>query len=105
MQQVQAYVHANDYFFDASFDATPWFEQASDEEITELANANWTGIAADKLARFAEGHSGLVNVVLDYCRRKDSQGQPVGFSVEIHPGMALAWLEQHRPQLYEKLGE
>lgn len=99
--RIQAYIHANDYFFDASFDATPWFEQASDEAIIELAEGGWTGSVAEKVARFVEDES--VEVVIDYCLRKEAQGRPVGFGVEIHPGTALEWLRLHRPHLAEKL--
>lgn len=103
LPKVVAYVHANNYFFDATFNATPWFEQASDEEIVTLASAGWTGEAAESVAHFAEAYSEYVNIVLDYCRRKESQGKPVGFTVEIHPGTALEWVKQNRLHIAEKL--
>jgi hypothetical protein len=102
LPKVAAYVHSDDYVFDATFDATPWFEQASDDEILALAKIGWKNdYEADEVARFVE--SERVEVVFDYCRRKQAQGNTVGFEAEINPTSALEWLRQHRPHLSAKL--
>ena len=38
---IRANVHTDDRLYDVNFDATAWFERASDQEIIELAECGW----------------------------------------------------------------
>ena len=52
---INAEVHSDDRAVDADFDATLWFEQASDDEIMELEYSGWGGdYPADAVAQFFE---------------------------------------------------
>jgi hypothetical protein len=48
---IRAEAHSNDYKVTAKFEATPWFAQASEESILQLARQEWGGdYAADAVA-------------------------------------------------------
>jgi len=80
---------------DVEFDAVAWFEQASDDEIEELAGIGWGGnYEADAVAEFVAGSVPSVRKVID-------KGQ--GFEVHVDVAQALAWLAEHRPTLCERI--
>jgi len=103
---VQSHVYADDYLFDATFDTIPWFEQAADEEILALAKTNFGGgPEADAVAEWFEKKLRRVEVVLEYCQHTTTGPGPiVGFTTEIDPKTAMAWIREHRPHLIDKLG-
>ena len=46
---IRAEVHSDDYAATAKFDAAPWFEQATDEAIEQLAKCDYGGDCAGLL--------------------------------------------------------
>jgi len=40
---IRAEAHSDDYKATAKFEATPWFAQASEESILQLARQEWGG--------------------------------------------------------------
>ena len=99
---IRAEVHSDDITFQASFDALPWFEQATDDEIMALVNIDWGGdYAADDVAKFCADLDPEVAKVFDYVERKSG----LGFECNVDDGMAMAWLQSHRAKLYKKIRE
>lgn len=85
---ISAEIHSDDFKFRVDFDATPWFEQATHEQIAALIRCNWRGdYAADDVATFFENVNPKIENLLDYCRRSD-----FGFEVSVDAEEALKWL-------------
>lgn len=82
------------------FEALPWFERASDADIIALCRVGWEGREAEEVACFMEGRPGYapLDEFRDGCYTLDECWD--GFVSEKH---ALAWLKEHRPELYTEL--
>ena len=92
--------HSDDRLGVARFDAAPFFEQASDEDIVALAGCDWAGdYPADRVALFFDERVAEVSFILEYCRRK----MDMGFEAWVDATTAVAWLKSNRPELLEKL--
>jgi len=79
------------------FDAVPWFKQASDDEISDLAAKGWGGdYEADAVAEFVADTVPGVQFIID-------KGE--GFEVHVDGPQAMAWLADHKTSLYEELAE
>ena len=98
---IRANVHTDDWHYDVDFDATAWFEQASDQEIIELADCGWRGdYPADAVAEFMADHNNQIQRLFDYLSHDPRTGKdPIGFECSVNEGDARAWLKEHRPQI------
>lgn len=98
---ISAEVHTDCRSAEAKFDATRWFEQASDEEILQLAECGWGGeYPADEVAEFfsdSKLDEKVVEVfhVLHILRRS----KEMGFECNVNKEEAMVWLQQNRPYL------
>lgn len=102
---IRAEVHDDEFRTTARFDATLWFEQASDKDITDLAAIGWRGDKeADAIAEFLEGRGlgepDTIEEVFKACSVLDT-----GFEVSIEPDDAVKWVADNRPQLMETIGD
>lgn len=96
---ISAKAHSDDWKAKADFNAHLWFDQASDEEVIDLAENGWGGdYSADVVALFMEERSLVIESLFEYI-----QISKMGYEVEINPDEAAAWLEKHRPHLYADL--
>jgi hypothetical protein len=96
---VFAEAHSDDRVYEAEFDATPWFAQASDDEILALAGIEWGGDAeADDVARYFSDLNQEVGTLFDYLTRVD-----VGFECHVNRLSARAWLKQNRPGVWARM--
>jgi hypothetical protein len=96
---IRAEVHADDHAAHANFDARPWFEQATDNEIRALVEIEFGGnIESDSLAQFCEDYDENVKAVGQYV-----QTVAVGYECNISPDDACKWIAQNRPLLWQKL--
>lgn len=104
---IPAEVHSDDYAAEARFDATPWFEQASDQEILDLAGCEWGGdYPADAVARFFEQRDSGVDRVFTYLSFQPPMSytsDAVGFECHVDALAALDWLRVHRPSVAARL--
>lgn len=101
---VRADVHSDDFRQRCDFDAAPWLEKASDEEIVKLAGCDWGGdYPADAVAYGLEATSQGISDVLKYCCDAHKYGITMGFEVQVHSDDALAWLGEHRPHILDIL--
>lgn len=100
---IRAEVHSDDFLYAAKFDATEFFEEASDLDILELEDCGWGGdYPADEVARsFDIVEFPDVQNVFDYCARKDA----MGFECHIHEADAIKWLIANRPSLARQISE
>lgn len=98
---IKAECHSDDYVACATFDATPWFEQASDEEIRALAECDWGGDQpADGVAVFIQDKDPKVGRLFDYLSFEPKMGhEPVGFECHVDVADARRWLDANRPAL------
>jgi len=104
---IRAEVHSDDHVIGRRFDATRWFEKATDEDITKLAHCGWGGdYPADNVAIFMAEHDEVVADVFKYLEllandpmKKDCHG----FECHIDEEQARSWIAKHRPHLLDKL--
>ena len=91
--------------FNEEFDATPWFEKASAQEIIELVDEDWgPGEYSDRIALFCEQLNDNLETLFKYLILKNSGvGDAVGFSCTVDPDAAEAWLRRNRLDIYEQL--
>ena len=106
---VRAEAHSDDMIAAAKFDATAWFDQASDDQVVDLADAGWGGdYQADEVASFFENSPGfdrLTDMYGHLFRANRDREARVGFECHVHSGDAFAWLEGNRPALAARLRE
>lgn len=102
---IQAEAHSDDRVFEVPFDAAPWFETASDEDVTELAACGWGGdYPADKVATemLDDGigdDTEELGHMFAYINAKNKVRVTVGFEVSVSEEDAMRWLDEHRPEL------
>lgn len=100
---IRAEVHDDHFRTSSRFDATPWFEQASDDDILELAKIDWGGDQkADEVAEFFEQHNVGEPETVDEVF-KATGVLDVGFEVSVEEADALKWVQANRPHLMEKI--
>ena len=97
---IKAECYSDNRAFEINFDATKWFEQASDSDIVKLASCEWGGdYPADEVAFFMRQHHVDVNFMFNYLER-DS----VGFECNVDESDAMRWLQENRLDLAKRLG-
>jgi hypothetical protein len=98
---IRAEVHSDDFVFKTNFDATRWFENASNEELINLINCGFGGdYPSDDVARyFAETNEDVADV-FDYLNIK-----PVGFECHVNVDDAENWIKNNRPNLKDYLND
>lgn len=84
-----------------TFDATPWFEQASDEEILALRRCGFGGDdAADRVAEYAATYDREVQAMFDHNATLPETIEARGFECYVDRNEAEAWIEAFRPSLF-----
>jgi len=97
LPSVSAEAHSDDHACEVSFDATPYFEQASEEDLFRLAVGQWgDGYPSDAVAQFMADQNEKLAAMFTYVeiahRVKD-----IGFECRVDAEEAMAWLEANRP--------
>lgn len=104
---IPAETHSDDYQFQIEFDALAWFEQASDNELTALAECGFGGdYPADAVAEFFEDRpeGQEIAAMLDYSRASvRGISETVGFECHVDQAAAERWIKAHRPEIAAKL--
>ncbi len=105
---IKANVHDDDERFSINFDATLWFEDASDGSIKELAKYDWGyDYTADAVAQYMVIHDDQVNNFFDYIEALAvlSGASSAGFECYVNTEDAIVWIKANRPHLLEKIKE
>jgi hypothetical protein len=105
---IKAECHSDDRNVEVSFDATPWFKQASDKDILDLANCGWGGdYPADEVAEWMAGDKGRRGVkriaemfkYLEIIHGDPSKKNAQGFECHVDEEDARKCLAENRPKL------
>jgi hypothetical protein len=104
---IHAICHTADNVCCIEFDATPWFSEAGDPSIIDLAQRGWASTAiADSLER-RRGYERLHDLVEYAAKRLQSESleDPTWetFECVVDGPEAVAWLEKNRPDVVTRI--
>ena len=98
--KIPARCFSDDHVREAKFDATPWFEQASDEEVLALARCGWAAdYPADAVAQYMAGKNEDVRLMFQYLELVAHMKDAPGFECYVSPHAGELWLQAYRPHL------
>lgn len=106
---IRAEAHSDDRVFEVSLNAVPWFQQASEQEVLNLARCGWGGgEASDLVVESFIGKDvqvdemfGYLHLIRDSREKKDQ----CGFECTVNKEDALSWLARNRPTLAALLSD
>ena len=107
---ISAIADTDDFAIILEFDATSFFEQASDEDLIALAECDWGhDYPADEVAHFMEASGDeqfgkfftYINIKNEF--RGDSD--MTGFEVKVNRGEAIDWLTTFRPTVLAQINQ
>ncbi len=104
---IQAEAHSDDHVIEVKFDATPYFEQADDEALLQLAECGWGGdypgdYVAQHMAEKVPDVAKLfeyLTAIADVPSKKDV----CGFECHVDATDAMAWIAGNRPNLHAEI--
>jgi hypothetical protein len=103
---IKAEAHSDDHVFTTTFDATAYFEQASDQQISELQACGFGGdYPADAVAQFHADTNKDLEAMFDYLARianDPSKKDCSGFECHVDESDAQAWINANRPHLIQE---
>jgi hypothetical protein len=98
---IPAEVHSDDHAAEASFDAAPWFRQASDQDIKDLIECGFRGdYPADEVAQWeanVTANEEVIEVFTYVCTRRNVAD--IGFECSVDEDAAFNWLRANRLNL------
>ncbi len=102
---VVARVWSDDQAFDIKFDAVPWLKEASDKDIVDLYQINFSrDYPADKVAQFMADHDERIAGLFKYLEALSGK-EGMGFDVEVNADQMLLWLKLNKPRLFDRYNE
>lgn len=94
---IPAEIHSDDHRVQVEFDALPWFETATENQVLSLRKGDWCcSIHADRVATEHPDPTKQIARVLDYCETITQTGDPMGFEVWVLHRAAITWLKANR---------
>lgn len=98
-RKVPAYIRTDDLVHEGHFDASPWFDQATADEIEALRAIGWRGdYAADDVGWFMQDLDDDVDEVLTAVDEHS-----LGFEVIVDPDAAEAWVAAARSPILDQV--
>jgi hypothetical protein len=98
---IKAECHSDDHKAEIAFDATSWFEQASDKEIAQVVDCNWGGdYPTDNIAIYMSDYNEEIAKMFIYLEIAHNQGFECCI---LDTGAAVDWIKENRPDIYLKL--
>ena len=102
--KITAECHSDDYAYEIDFDCLSWFEQASDQEITNLIKCGFGGdYPADEVALFYEDTNEEIATMMEACRATQDLRNPIGFECHVDEKQAREWIAANREHLQWRL--
>lgn len=102
---VVARVWSDDNVFDIKFDAVPWLKEASDKDIVNLYQINFSrDYPADKVAQFMTDRDERIAGLFKYLEALHGKGG-MGFEVEVNADQMLLWLKLNKSRLFDRYNE
>jgi hypothetical protein len=102
---ISAEAHSDNHASEVRFNAAPFFEQASDEEILALAKCDWGGdYPADRVAEFMADGCADLRDMFRYVEAAHKV-KDMGFECHVDEDDAMRWLDQNWPELAAKIRE
>ncbi len=93
--RIRAGLRMDDVDLRVTFDAAPWFQAATDEQVQALADCGWSGdYPADEVAAGMRHANNEVDALLVLIEARGA-----GYECRVDPDDAVAWLNEHRPHL------
>ena len=103
LPEITAEVHSDDYAFEVSFVANPWFASATPDQICKLAKVGWGGDEpADCVALESAAANEEIKALFTYLELKNTvqhDRETIGFEVYVDEDTAREWLRTHRPYI------
>ena len=112
---IHAKAWSDDRCIEVEFDATRWFEQATEEQIIALAKTDPYGhngeisnvllwgydYSADEVAQYMSNYNGELARLFQYSEMRATSRFPDigGFDCEVDAVDARRWLAEHRPEI------
>jgi hypothetical protein len=105
MIQAETTVDQDNYGPVVKFDATPWFEQATADQIEQLAAEEFfAGDTSDEVAEFCADRDATLQGFFGYVRFRQEHGSGAGgYSCRVSEADAMEWLAENRPALFRSL--
>lgn len=101
---ISAKVHTDDRVFEISFDAEPWFAQATEQDIFDLASCGWgDDYPSDDIAMWFADSISDIDEMFSYIERVDGTVRKTGFECYINVGDVMKWLDVNNYDLAKKL--
>jgi len=91
---IHAMIFDENYQHYTSFDATPWFEQASPRDIAILIINDWEEDKPDGIAGYIARDNKYIDEILQYAHVEAKCGS----SCCVNSGAAMEWVVRNRPQ-------
>jgi hypothetical protein len=99
--------HSDDGVVEVQFDASSWFNQASEKEILDLARCGWKNdYPADQVVFYMSDRDQRIADMMKYLEliKNDPMKKDLGgFACAIDETESLVWLKQHRRTLYNRV--
>jgi len=103
---IHAECHSDDHAVEVQFDATPWFHQATDDEILDLEACDWGyDYPADQIAIYMSTHNKEIEFMFAYVEARHKVYQDCGFECQVNQEDAIEFLYHDRPGLFNYIAD
>ena len=98
---IKAEVHSDDHAVEVDFDATLWFEQATEKQIEDLAITDFRfDYPSDDVAIFMAEHNEEIAGMFKYIEIR-GRVETMGFGCSVEEDDAMKWIEANKPNMFE----
>lgn len=102
---ITAECHSDDHAVEVTFDATRWFENATDKQILSVAAEDWAfGYATDDIAMSEAEENEQIADMFKYIEIR-GKVEDMGFGCSVDHSEAMTWLKENRPNLIDQIEE
>jgi len=100
---ISAECHSDDRVVEVEFDATRWFQEASVDDILDLARCGWRGdIPSDQVAIKMADVNEEIAEMFEYVHIVGKR-TTMGFECSVNEDDAMSWLADNRPDVLNKM--